>query len=92
MVQLGWERFAVHRRFGKCWEIQCKLYLNLTNRCTQPAEAHASSKLLKLSSSPTSFIFNVEIDGKGEGTCLTEQDKSAKEVIVSNMSQKTKAL
>ena len=41
---------------------------------------------------PISFIFNVEIDGKGEGACLTEQDKSAKEVIASDMSGKKKAL
>ena len=45
-----------------------------------------------LSPSSTSFIFNVEIDRKGAGACLTEQDKSAKEVIASDMSGKKKAL
>ena len=34
----------------------------------------------------------MEIDEKGAGACLTEQDKSTKEVIVSNMSGKKKAL
>ena len=34
----------------------------------------------------------MEIDGKGAGACLTEQDKSAKEVRASDMSGKKKAL
>ena len=39
-----------------------------------------------------SFIFNVKIDGKGVGVSLTEQDKSAKEVIASDMFCKKKTL
>ena len=54
--------------------------------------AYASSKWLKLSSSPISFIFNAEIDEKGAGPCLIEQHKSAKEVIASDMSGKKEAL
>ena len=34
----------------------------------------------------------MQIDGKGAGACVTEQDKSAKEVITSDMSGKKKEL
>ena len=53
---------------------------------------HTSPKSLKRSPSPTHFAFNVEIDGKGAGACLTEHDKGAKEAIASDMSGRKKTL
>ena len=53
---------------------------------------HTSPKSLKRSPSPTHFTFNVEIDGKRAGACLTEHDKGAKEVIASDMSGRKKTL
>ena len=53
---------------------------------------HTSPKSLKRSPSPTHFAFNVEIDGKGAGACLTEHEKGAKEVIASDMSGRKKTL
>ena len=39
-----------------------------------------------------SFIFNVEIDEKRVDVCLREQDRSAKELIASDMFGKKKTL